>query len=219
MGISSVLTTVQYSTVQYSRVHSTVQDPGDGEQRKSSVLTTGSGLMLPLIFSPHRTSDTTQHSAHNRSYGHLLWQSFLGLNCHLYSAYRHFDSRYYFHTMHLSNLPEMLQSIILSFIFFIVKCFSILPYFIRCVELRAAEWPSVWLKGTVSTSHQHIQYWCYIWYLIFSFWMILFISFLYFSQNAFDIILKRSSHRTRECSKCSKNNAICREESTALLHT
>ena len=135
MGISSVLTTVQYSTVQYSTVHSTVQDLGDGEQRKSSVLTTGSGLMLPLIFSPHRTSDTTQHSAHNRSYGHLLWQSSLGLNCHLYSVYRHFDSRYYFHTMHLFNLPEMLQSIILSFIFFIVKCFSILPYFICCVEL------------------------------------------------------------------------------------
>ena len=87
-----------------------------------------------------------------------------------------------------------------------MKCFSILPYFIRCVELRAAERPSVWLKGTVSTSHQHIQYWCYIWYLIFSFWMILFISFLYFSQNAFDIVLKRSSHRTRECSKCSTSN-------------
>ena len=122
MGISSVLTTVQYSTVQYSTVHSTVQDLGDGEQRKSSILTTGSGLMLPLIFSPHRTSDTTQHSAHNRSYGHLLWQSFLGLNCHLYSVYRHFVSRYYFHTMHLFNLPEMLQSIIFSFTIYIFHC-------------------------------------------------------------------------------------------------
>ena len=74
MGISSVLATVLYSTVQYGTVQYKIQ-----VMKIPYILTTGSGLMLPLMVSPHRTSDTTQHSAHNRSHS-LLGHDFYCAN-------------------------------------------------------------------------------------------------------------------------------------------
>ena len=96
----------------------------------------------------------------------------------------------------LFNLLEILQSIIFSFTIYIFHCEMFFNFAIFHPLCWAGSGGAAICMIERYSVHQqqHIQYWCYIWYLIFSFWMILFISFLYFSQNAFDIVLKRSSH-------------------------